>query len=175
MMLASSVDVAVRNEIADFLYGEAELLDDCRFDDWLSLIHDAIHYIIPVRVTVLRGEGSDQDRFAHIDDYYPALEARVHRMMSPYNWAENPASRTRRHVSNIRVSIADAATGTSEQFSVRSNLLFYRSRSDDHHSDIISCERHDVIVRSQESLQLRARRVVLDQSVIGTHNISFIL
>jgi 3-phenylpropionate/cinnamic acid dioxygenase small subunit len=36
-------------EIAEFLYREAELLDERRYDDWLALLSDDIRYWMPMR------------------------------------------------------------------------------------------------------------------------------
>jgi 3-phenylpropionate/cinnamic acid dioxygenase small subunit len=35
-------------EVERFLSAEAELLDERRFDDWLALLHDDIHYWMPI-------------------------------------------------------------------------------------------------------------------------------
>ena len=46
----------LKDEIESFLYMEAELLDERRFDDWLDLIADDIHYFMPQRRNVKFGE-----------------------------------------------------------------------------------------------------------------------
>ena len=43
-------------EIADFLYREAELLDERRYQDWLALLADDIRYWMPMRRNVKFGE-----------------------------------------------------------------------------------------------------------------------
>ncbi len=43
-------------EIAEFLYAEAELLDERRHDDWLALLADDIRYWMPMRRNVKYGD-----------------------------------------------------------------------------------------------------------------------
>ena len=44
------------HEIAEFLYREAELLDERRYADWLALLADDIRYWMPMRRNVKFGE-----------------------------------------------------------------------------------------------------------------------
>ncbi len=46
----------LEREIEQFLYMEAELLDERRFSEWIELIADDIHYHMPVRRNVKFGE-----------------------------------------------------------------------------------------------------------------------
>ena len=39
----------LEREIEQFLYMEAELLDERRFSEWIELISDDIHYHMPMR------------------------------------------------------------------------------------------------------------------------------
>ena len=43
--------MVLKSEVEEFLYAEADLLDSRRFDDWLELLADDIHYWMPVRRT----------------------------------------------------------------------------------------------------------------------------
>ena len=43
-------------EIAQFLYSEAELLDERRYDEWLALVADDIRYWMPMRRNVKFGD-----------------------------------------------------------------------------------------------------------------------
>ena len=45
-------------EIAEFLYAEAELLDERRYDEWLALLADDIRYWMPMRRNVKYGDTS---------------------------------------------------------------------------------------------------------------------
>jgi 3-phenylpropionate/cinnamic acid dioxygenase small subunit len=43
-------------EIEDFLYTEAELLDERRFEEWLDLLGEDVRYWMPMRRNVKFGE-----------------------------------------------------------------------------------------------------------------------
>ena len=167
-MTAPTVEPAVRWEVEEFLVHEAELLDDNRFEEWLGLLHKDIHYVVPVRLTQERGGRADvADKSAHMDERLQSLKLRVARLRTGYAWAEDPASRTRHFVTNIRVSRGDEP----KTFHVRSNLLLYRNRGSDASHDLISAERHDVLIQTDRGWRIRDRRVLLDQATLGTKNL----
>ena len=159
-------------ECETFLNKEAELLDDNRLHEWLELLTEDIEYQIPRRVTRERGakqsEFSD-DGFLYRDNY-GTLKTRVQRYDREYAWAENPPSRTRRFVTNVRI-----IEEVDNSFTVKSNLLFYRNQGDTTNHDLIACEREDTLRRIENDLKLAERTVYLDQTIAPTRNISFFL
>jgi len=46
----------LRQDIEDFLYHEAELLDERRYEEWLDLFTEDTHYFMPMRRNVPRDE-----------------------------------------------------------------------------------------------------------------------
>lgn len=48
----------LQQEIADFLFAEAELLDERRFREWLDLLDEDILYFMPIRRNVKFGQQS---------------------------------------------------------------------------------------------------------------------
>ena len=44
-------------DVAEFLYREAEILDERRYEEWLALLADDIRYWMPMRRNVKFGEG----------------------------------------------------------------------------------------------------------------------
>ena len=67
-------------------------------------------------------------------------------------------------------------TANSNEFDVTSYMLLTRSRFSDHHVDVISCERQDLIRRDADgSFKLARREALLDQSVLGTANLAVFL
>jgi 3-phenylpropionate/cinnamic acid dioxygenase small subunit len=170
------VDEAVRRSVRDFLLLEAELLDDGRFRDWLNLLAADVDYRMPVRVTRDRtgGPGFDTDAYHFIENRF-RLEIRIERLETGAAWAEEPPSRTRHFVSNIRVG-----TGTADgEVQVKSNLLLYRTRGSSPHHDLLSAERHDVLRQDGGGQgggwKLARRRILLDQTTMATHNLSIFL
>jgi len=100
------VDVELQHEIEQFLYYEAQLLADREYQDWLDLFADDIHYWMPIRRTVtvenLHLEYAGRDGMAYFDDDRADLGMRVEKLQSNSAWSENPPSRTRHLVSNVR-------------------------------------------------------------------------
>lgn len=170
--MTDATDYELRAECEAFLYREAELLDDGRLHEWHDLLTEDIDYRIPRRVTRERGAEAaefSQEGYLYREDI-GTLETRVNRYDREYAWAENPPTRTRRIVGNVRVTAVD-----DDELSVKSNLLFYRSEKDETEHDLLACEREDVLRRTDEGLRLAERVVYLDHAVLPTKNLSFFL
>lgn len=156
-------------QFEQWLYDEAQLLDDIEFDDWFDLMHSSLRYQMPVRVNKEGVERPDYstEMFTFNDDI-ELLKLRVDRLKTDYAWAEIPPSRTRRFVSNVRVK--DFVEG--EKAVVKSYLLIYRSRSTDIQHDLISGERNDEFIFEEGKWKLSKRIFIVDQSTINTRNLA---
>lgn len=167
---AVEVPQALQRSIEDFLYYEAELLADRDYDAWLELFTDDVRYEVPVRVTrEKKAEWQISPRARIFDDSKEMLEVRILRLKSEYAWAEDPPSRVRYFLSNIRVHPGE----TAEEYRVRYNVLIYRSRGELPRYELLSGERRDVLRRTTDGWKIAHRVVVLDQSVLGTYNLSY--
>lgn len=165
----SGVDGQTRREIENFLFGEAELLDDGRFEEWVELFADDAHYEMPIRVTRERRADWQLAPTGKIfDDTKATLTIRVQRLGTEYAWAEDPPSRTRHFVTNIRVAPADRP----DEFRVRCNLLVYRSRGELPDYNVLSADRQDLLRRQPDGWKIARRFVALDQSTVNSHNLS---
>jgi 3-phenylpropionate/cinnamic acid dioxygenase small subunit len=159
-------------ELVTWLDNEASLLDNGKFDDWLELLTEDVQYVVPVRLTRERGAGSDVRLGApHFQDDLGTLRMRMERLKTEFAWAEDPPSRTRRFVTNVRPNLLASA----DLVEVRSNLLMYRSRGDDPRPELISCERRDVLRRTAFGLRLHQREVLLDQATLPLRNLAVML
>ena len=163
--------------ITEFLYHEAELLDDGRYRDWLGLLAPDIRYQVPIRVAKERGAGEDAitgvaTNMFHLDEDRDSLELRVDRLETGFAWAEEPPSRIRHFVSNVRTAPVE---GHTDEVAVRSSVLVYRSRWDQAGHDLLSGERHDILRRMDTGWQLARRRVILDNTTLPTLNLSFFI
>lgn len=159
----------VREEVQEFLFHEAELLDEGRFEEWLGLMTDDVRYQMPVRMTRERGQGADlsPDMQFFWEDR-ATLGLRVQRLKTEFAWAEDPPSRTRHFVTNVRVRPGEAP----DEIEVRSCLLLYRNRGDTAQGDLISGERRDRLRRVAGGWKLAGRSFVVDQAVLGTRNLA---
>lgn len=166
------VGAPMYNDVVEFLYHEAELLDDRRHDEWLRLLTVDVRYVVPVRVTAAHSlAGSTESDMGHFDEDLYSLSKRVERFNTEHAWAEDPPSRTRRFITNIRVAEAESA----DELVARSSLLLFRSRGDIHDHDLLSATRTDVLRREGEILKLARRKVLLDESVLRMQNLAIFL
>jgi 3-phenylpropionate/cinnamic acid dioxygenase small subunit len=95
------------NEVSDpllleqcrvLLHREARLLDEGRFEDWLTLYSEECIYWVPAT----RG-GDPRREVAVAFDDRRRLEDRIYRLRTGHAWSQTPASRTVRLVSNVQV------------------------------------------------------------------------
>ena len=155
-----------------WLVEEAHLLDSARFREWLALMDPSIRYRMPVRVTTTRSIPEESvQTMDHFDEDLYSLGKRVERLASDSAWAEDPPSRTRRHVSNVRTFAGDG----DGKFRVESMVLVYRSRGDRNPPTILSAGRIDTLVERDGSLRLRHRRIEVDEAVLRTQNLAIFL
>ena len=165
----ASVDPTTYQRVVEFLHLEAELLDGRRYNDWVTLFTEDAQYVMPIRVTrEAQAEWELSPSGRVFDDNRETLGIRISRLNTEYAWAEQPPSRTRHHLSNIRVR----PTSVDGEYHVRSNVLVYRSRGDKTTYDLFSAERQDILREGERSLTIARRHIVLDQSAISAHNIS---
>ena len=159
-------------EVEQFLYAEAALLDARRYRDWLGLMAEDVEYWMPIRRTVtnadLEREFTKPGEVAFFDDDWAYLEMRVKKLEAGSAWSEDPPSRSRHFVSNVR--ILEVA---GEEITLEACFHLYRSRLE---ADVDSWigRRIDVLRRVGASFQLVKRHMFLDQTVIQATNMSTI-
>ncbi|MGY0063485.1 3-phenylpropionate/cinnamic acid dioxygenase subunit beta [Streptomyces sp. LZ34] len=157
-----------------WLVEEAYLLDAQHYDDWLDLLSEDIHYIMPVRVTTALGAGYDSaPGMAHFDENKYSLSRRVARFGTEHAWTEDPPSRLRHYVTNVRTF----ATEDPDHLVVDSAVLLYRSRGDVQEAAVVSAGREDLLRRSHdgEGWLLARRSILVDDSVLRTQNLAIFL
>jgi 3-phenylpropionate/cinnamic acid dioxygenase small subunit len=162
------------NQILEFLYDEAALLDQTKFHDWMTLLAQDLSYTAPLRIT---RQGRERDKTVirttqHYDEDYGSIKGRVERLDTKSAWAEDPPSRTRRFITNVRVW----ETATAGEFEVESYLLLTRSRYEQFQLAELSCVRHDLLrADAGTGFKLARREIILDQAVVGMPNIALFL
>jgi phthalate 3,4-dioxygenase subunit beta len=158
-----------------FLIEEAALLDAADYAGWLGLLCEDIRYVMPVRVTTARG--ADFDSLAdmgHFDEDMYALRKRVQRLATDHAWTEDPPSRTRHFVTNVRTFSGETLPGTGD-LRVESALLLFRSRGDTREASLISAGRTDLLRATADGLRLARREITVDESVLRTQNLAVFL
>ena len=154
-----------------FLVEEAALLDTADYAGWLDLLCEDIRYLMPVRVTTARGAGFDSlADMGHFDEDMYALRKRVQRLATDHAWTEDPPSRTRHFITNIRTF----PNGRGE-LRVESSLLLFRSRGDTREPDLVSAGRTDLLRETAAGLRLARREILVDEAVLRTQNLAVFL
>ncbi|WP_055403928.1 MULTISPECIES: 3-phenylpropionate/cinnamic acid dioxygenase subunit beta [unclassified Mycobacterium] len=158
-----------------FLVDEAYLLDAQQYEAWLETMTDDVRYVMPVRVTTARGAGFDTSpQMAHFDEDKYSLSQRVARMGTEHAWAEDPPSRLRHFIANVRTFESDDPA----QLFVESAELLFRSRGDVNESALLSCGREDVLRwcdGPEKTLKLARRNIIADESVLRMQNLAVFL
>jgi len=161
-------------EIEDFLYAEADLLDERQFEKWLELLTDDVRYWMPMRKNLAfedrdRDITSDDD-VAWIDDDKVTLTKRVKQILTGIHWAEEPLSRVSHLVSNIRL----AQRLDANAYLVKSHFIVHRNRLETE-TDFIAGRREDVLRRVDGNLKIASRKIIIDQAVLLAKNLTFFL
>src|SRR5262245_59397362 len=92
-----------RQQVEQFLYYEAQLADEHRYDEWLALWTDDALYWAPSG----RDEINPEREISLIYDDRVRLRLRIGRLKSGFAHAQEPKSRMRRVVSNIVIEEAE--------------------------------------------------------------------
>src|ERR1700751_2754045 len=112
----SAIALPTRQEVEDFLYREAALLDEWRLDEWLEMLTDDAIYQLPSTDVP---EGDARNTLFIIADDALRIRSRVKQLLGKSAWAENPHSRTRRMITNVRiVGIEDGQIIVTANFTV---------------------------------------------------------
>jgi 3-phenylpropionate/cinnamic acid dioxygenase small subunit len=167
-----TVSPELQHEIEQLLYAEAELLDSFRLEEWLELLTEDILITAPIRRHT--HPGTDQPEFSE-DGYYlynerDILEERVIRLGKEYAWAENPRSRVRHVIGNVRVIETDG-----DEYVVLNNQQVYRSYGDRGNREVISAQRKTTLRRVGDDLKIARRVIYFDDSVMDTKNLTIVL
>jgi len=108
-----------RQAVADFLYLEARLADEGRYDEWESLWTDDALYWVPAG-----GDDPDPQRqLSFVYDNRARIASRVRQLRSGTHHTQVPPSRQRRLIANIEV-----LDGSAEEVTVGSNFLLAEYR-----------------------------------------------
>lgn len=161
---------ALHFQVGQFLFAEAEVLDEWNVMAWMDMVTSDIDYRIPIRTARDIGQESEvfSEKSFHMIEDYGSLAARMKRIIGGHAFSETPRSRVRRHVSNVRLK------GSSlDGLTVRSNLLFFWARDD--LERIVSAERQDTLRWVDGNLKLARRTVLIDHVTLPLPNLSIVL
>ena len=164
-------------EVAEFLYAEAELLDERRYDEWLALLADDIRYWMPMRRNVKFGEAEREFTreavdISWFDEGKETLTRRVRQIETGIHWAEEPQSRITHMVSNVQLLDAAPSALEPREVGAKCRFLIYRNRVEAE-TDLLVGKREDTLRRAGDGWLITRRKIILDQNVLLTKNLTF--
>jgi len=165
-----------RQEVEDFLYREAALLDAWQLDEWLELLTDDAVYRVPSNDAP---DADPKSTLFLIADDIQRLRGRVARLKDPHAHAEFPHSRTRRLITNVRIVKNVSGTISPEivpdTFFVEANFCVYRFRRDEHIGQYVGRYRYRLCIVAGEP-RIALREAILDAHELASlGSVSFIL
>ena len=164
---ADGLGAITRQEVEDFLFAEAELLDEWKLAEWLALFDEERGcFFIPT--TDAPDADPDTSLYLIADDM-TRLRTRVEQLLSGLTWAENPKSRTNHMISNVRI-----AGREGDALLVRANFVVFRMRFENI-DPYIGKYRYKLLPRDG-TFKILERRAVLDLEALRPHGkVSFIV
>lgn len=180
-MMASDRSAAMdhmllHREVEDFLHLEADLLDERRFAEWLTLCAEDIRYWMPLVWNVPFSKGDEELSrekvdSAWIDEDFVTLSQRVKQLATGLHWAEEPRSRVSHLVTNVRIVEADPNPAEARKVVVRSRFFVYRNRMQDE-VDLYVGKRQDTLRREDDGWKIARREIYIDQNVLLAKNLT---
>ncbi len=168
----------LREAVEDFLYHEADLLDERRFEEWLALLTDDMCGWMPMRRNVKFGQHAERENtklgqgISWFDEDKWTLTKRVEQIMTGIHWAEEPLSRVCHFVTNIRLAAARPSVAAAREVEVGSRFIVYQNRVETE-TYLFAGRRNDLLRRDDGGRWLLARReILLDQNVLLAKNLT---
>jgi 3-phenylpropionate/cinnamic acid dioxygenase small subunit len=137
-------------DVVRFIYREARLIDEKRFDEWYELFAEDGYYWVPLTP-------GQTDPLAHNSLAYEdklLLKLRIERLKQPTAYSQKPQSRCLHVLQAPEVEKADAARG---EFLTRTPFLYTETRGDD--SQRYAATAWHTLVRDGGGLRIRLKRV----------------
>ncbi len=151
-----------RQAIEQFLFLEARLQDEHRYDEWEALWTDDALYWVPI------GDDPDPDKkVSVIYDNRARLASRIRQLKTGRRQSQSPPSRMRRVISNIEI------TPRGEGIEVVSNFVLFESRRGT--LNLWAGQTHHKLRAEAGTLKLVSKKVLLVNSDEAIPNLSFLI
>lgn len=167
----------LKADIEDFLYLEADLLDERRFRDWLDLLADDISYFMPIRRNVKFGQHKERENtrrgigISWFDEDKWTLTKRVDQILTGVHYAEEPLSRICHMVSNVQILAVRPDLKQPVEVDVRCRFLVYQNRVEYETYTFVG-KRTDTLRSTGAGWKIAKREIILDQNVLLAKNLT---
>lgn len=168
---------ALRSEIEEFYYDEAELIDNRQFAEWLDLLHEDLRYFMPMRHNVKFGlhaerENSREDKgISWFNEDKWTVTKRVEQILTGVHYAEEPLSRTTHIVTNVQILDANPDARSATEIKTSCRFVVYLNRVE-YETYFFVGKRYDSLIKVSDAWKVLHRRIILDQNVLQAKNLS---
>ncbi|HVZ44196.1 MAG TPA: aromatic-ring-hydroxylating dioxygenase subunit beta [Ramlibacter sp.] len=155
---------AVLEDVTQFIYREARLQDEHRYDEWEKLwTHDGLYWV------PANGEGGDPEHeMSIIYDNRSRIGLRVRQFYTGKRFSQTPQSRLRRLVSNVEVVEDDG-----REIRAASNAMVFESQT---RGDTVWASRNEYTLRREgEDLRMVRKKVVLVNNQTALWSMAFLI
>jgi 3-phenylpropionate/cinnamic acid dioxygenase small subunit len=169
----------LKQDVEEFLYQEADLLDARKFREWLDMLAEDLVYFMPIRRNVKFGEQDERENtrqgegISWFDEDKWTVTKRVEQILTGVHYAEEPLSRVTHMVSNIRLLKVTPSVDDPLEVTVGSRFLVFQSRVEYENHTFIG-RRTDILRRNGESWLIARRELILEQNVLLAKNLSIL-
>jgi benzoate/toluate 1,2-dioxygenase beta subunit len=154
---------SLRERVEEFLFHEAKLIDEHRYEEWLELWTEDGLYWVPCN-----SDDADPARQTQIIyDNHARLEERIYRLTSGAAWAQQPRSRTRRLISNLEVRENAGA------YAVESNCIIAELRRS--RQDLFAARMIHTLHPTGDSFRIALKKVLLLNNDEAIDNLTFLV
>ena len=158
--------VILQQEVEQFLYKEARLLDERRLEEWLDLLAEELHYWMPMRRNIKFGDWdleftSAETEINWFDEGKDILAGRIRQINTGVHWPEEPVSRFEHLISNVEVVSVEG-----DVIRVNSKFHCYQNRLQDEVNQWVG-RREDLLRRDPNTtFKIVKRKIILAQNVM---------
>ena len=121
---------------------------------------------------VIREFTREHEDINWFDEGKETLIRRVRQLETGIHWAEEPQSRITHMVSNVQLIEVTPDAVAAQEVRAKSRFLIYRNRVETE-TDLLVGKREDTLRRAGDSWVVSRRKIILDQNVLMTKNLTF--
>jgi p-cumate 2,3-dioxygenase subunit beta len=147
---------STRDQVEEFLYQEAELIDDWRLPEWSELYTEDARYDVTSLDCVDPINSSAKNSLFLLADDKERLTSRAKRLMKKTAHAEFPHSKVRHIISNVRLE-----PNANGEIKVRANFVVFRTK-EDNTSQYMGQSRYVLVPREGGGFRIKHKRCILD-------------
>jgi 3-phenylpropionate/cinnamic acid dioxygenase small subunit len=162
--VSASLDVELLREVEQFVFHEARLADELRYDEWEALWTDDAVYWVPANA-----DDIDPTRqMSIIFDNRSRIATRIKQLHTGKRHSQNPPSRLRRLVSNVELLGEE-----DDDLLVGANFLVYESRE---RGVTLWAGRSEYrLRRADDGWRMARKKVLLVDNDRPLHTLSFLI